>query len=328
MAAFRVEDFHGECKRGYKTGAVLGSGEQGTAYVVDKNDTGANAADRLVMKVSNLKADQVEPWKNEAIISNTLGEAGIGPKIFKAWICDQKGYIIMEKMESDLRHYPEAAVKKIGEDGKPYYIDHINKVPETIQKDYLKGLENMIDMGYVHMDNHPGNLGIVRTADGRQKGILFDFGFTQHRRDITSMNAKLMALGFSVAQIIEQMPLAERKTNFLYKVFIAIAQNKYVWGSGSFAGADVTKFTREYKATDEKFDAITAEPVPADVPRDIYIGFRLYCFLLPQSNADMFDRTNYERVYKIRQGQSYNVIGGKRNTRRHRRRAKGKSRKH
>jgi hypothetical protein len=326
MAAFQVEDIRGDCKKGYTTTDFLGSGEQGAAYIVGKNDTGLNAGGRLVMKISNLKPDQIPAWKNEALISHKLSEAGIGPKIFKAWICQQKGYIIMEKMVSDLRHYPGASDKLIGIDGKPYYTDHINKVPENIQKDYLTGLERMIDMGYIHMDNHPGNLGIV-LVDGQQKGILFDFGFTQERPDLTSLNAKQMALGFSIAQIIEQMPLKERKTNYLYKIFVAIAQNKYVWGSGSFAGADVVKFTREYKANEDKLASILTEPVPAGVPQDIYVGFRLYCFLLPQSNDDMFERNNYDKVYKIRQGKPY-AGGGKRKTRHNRRNTKGKSRKH
>jgi hypothetical protein len=337
-AAFGIDEIHDNCKRGYVADKVLGAGEQGIAYEVTRNDKGVNARARLVLKVSSLvgenaakTTEKLVAWKNEAHISYTLGQAGIGPKIYKAWTCDKeglKGYIIMERMISDLRGYKESSEKIVYPDGTKEYIEHINRVPEDIQRDFLSGLESMIDMGFIHMDNHPGNLGIV-ISGGREKGILFDFGFTQKRADLVHPDAKRMALGFSVAQIIEQMPLAERQTNFLFKILVAIEQKKYVWGSGSVpATVNLEEFAAKYTSASSRLRYINAEAVPAGVPKDIYVGFRLYCYLLMLDRQPMFSRkTNYGKVYDIRQGIA-KFTGGKRKTQRRRLNKRKQSRKH
>jgi hypothetical protein len=331
----------GNCFEGYTQGAFLGAGEQGAAYRVAKNTNGTNANERLVMKISKLEADEtkteaqkIELWKDEAQVSYTLGEKGIGPKIYKAWLCNKdgimEGYIIMQKMKYALRDYPRASEKYTDEDGIKRTKDHLNEVPLKIQKDFVKRLEDMIDLGYIHMDNHPGNLGITDVG-GVETGILFDFGFTQKRDDMGPMPAKLYALGFSIAQIIEHMPLVERRTNYLYKVFIAIEQGKYVWGSGDFSDAKVQTFTTKYKTAnpfEEKLDMLLEEPVPAGVPKDIYVGFKLYCYLLPQNVKNMYSRDqNYGEVYDIRTKSSTHY-GGKRKTQRRRLNKRKQSRKH
>lgn len=336
----------GDCFEGYKQGAILGSGEQGTAYRVAKNTNGSNANERLVMKISKLdtkynvngdvektKAQVIEDWKNEAQTSHTLGEAGIGPKIYKVWLCNNggntEGYIVMQKMKYALRNYPGAFSTYKNADGIDRQKDTLNAVPLNIQKDYVTCLEKMIDRGYIHMDNHPGNLGITEVG-GVEKGILFDFGFTQKRDDLGSLQAKLYALGFSIAQIIEHTPLVERRTNYLYKILIAIEQEKYVWGSGDYKDAKVNTFTTKYKtanAHEEKLLDVLGEPVPAGVPKDVYVGFKLYCYLLTQNAIAMYNRANYEHVYDIRT-KSGNYAGGKRRTQRRRANKRRQSRKH
>lgn len=332
-ASFGIDEMNDDCERNYKKGKLLGRGEQGSAYEVNYNKM-SDASKPMVLKISNLdNKEKIEAWKKEAHIAYTLGESDIGPKIYKVWICNKdgvKGYIIMDRMISDLRSINKYADKiKYLNNGEEYieYVDHINNVSEIIQRDFLHGLERMIDIGYIHMDNHPGNLGII-ISDDREKGILFDFGFTQKRDDLLSPDAKRMALGFSIAQIIEQMPLEERKDNFIYKIFVAIEQNKYKWGSGVVPDdVNLAEFAKKYYSTSEKYRSLSLKSKPIDIPKDIYIGFHLYCYIMMLDRETMVNRKNYEKIYKIRQG----MLGGKRRTR-HRRRLHSKkhkqSRKH
>jgi hypothetical protein len=70
------------------------------------------------------------------------------------------------------------------------------------------------------------------------------------------------------------------------------------------------------------------EPVPAGVPKDIYVGFKLYCYLLPQNVQNMYSREqNYGEVYDIRTKSSTHY-GGKRKTQRRRNNKRKQSRKH
>ncbi len=88
-------------------------------------------------------------------------------------------------------------------------LDDLSAMSRAHQQAYVQALEAMIDRGYIHMDNHVGNLG---TIAGRP--VLFDFGFTQKRAGMD----RRWALCFSVFQILEHCPPQILKGTLFYRV--------------------------------------------------------------------------------------------------------------
>lgn len=278
-----------ELKRG-RQGKELGRGEQGVVFNIEDDA-------RHVLKITPLKDAATEAkWLDESCISEILGKASIGPSITQFWICEDKekrsGFIVMQRIK-DIRKVIDK--EKTG-------IDHISLCPPSILMDYVHKLEAMIDMGYIHMDNHPGNLGF--TEDGT--GILFDFGFTIRRKGLTLID-KLYALGFSIGQIIEHTPLAEIKACPLYDILISINQGTYVWGSGVPGRIDKATFERantiKPTATIHTVLKTISDTTPSyDFEHSVYIGFRLYCMLLLLEREDRYDFSGYAVIYDIRNG--------------------------
>jgi hypothetical protein len=296
------------CKLGYITRRELGRGEQGVAYSMNKNASGRNISRTHVLKISVLGSPKVRRlWENEAKLSKALGLAGIGPEIFDFWVCRGKGYILMQKMKSDLRHY-------IGADGKPISlksksgnsIDHLNQVPEPILRDYVDKLEKMIGADYVHFDNHPGNLGIIENDDGEEEGILFDFGFTRKVDGMTHPD-KYNALAFSIGQILEHMPVHELDSNYLFKILVSIDKGTYVYGSliHNVTDADIAAFRAYYKIPDASFgfDFTPHIASPDGLNRSLYVGAKLYNYFLNISDKDKaYNKwVPYGIIYDIRQ---------------------------
>lgn len=307
----------GACESVFNKGVELGKGEQGTVYAIDKqytNRTGANWS--VVMKISNFvgatKADRDETrrkWIEEVKISKTLGdmetEGGlrVAPKIISAWICDNKGYIIMERMKSDLRKVATRDGKRVGEKkvsgAEVMNIDHLNRAPITIQDDYLVLLEHMINNGYLHMDNHPGNLGILTYEDG-DHGVLFDFGFTVFRPGMTVAD-KYNALAFSIGQILEHTPTNELPDSHLFAIFASILSGSYTWGTreSHMNEHDIKAFMDTHKLL-RVSDSIVPE-VPAGVMTDLYVGAHLYAYLLMFPQPKRYTWVDYDKIYTIRQ---------------------------
>ncbi len=315
--AFAINEIARDCYREYVVGAKLGEGEQGIAYAAN----GPAGQRGVVMKKSKfVNADSLKKWKEEVRISYELGREGIGPIIHKAWLCPDAdgtmhGYIIMERMAGDLRGY-RFDTGVVGQKLNGRNIDHLNNCPISVQQDYVRLLEKMIDKGFIHMDNHPGNLGVVERG-GMPQGILFDFGFTQRRADLSTPNAKLKALGFSIAQIIEHMPIDERVTNYFFKIFVAIENGTYVLGdyaNPAYTEEGAVDLPAAYNIQTARWSALkaAADDHP-DVPKDIYVGFYMYCYLLKMPVAIMYNKSNYGHVYEIRTKTA--KMGGRRKAR-------------
>lgn len=303
------------CKIGYKTKKELGRGEQGVAYSMNKNASGRNISETHVLKISALGSTHTvrRAWEAEAELSKILGETGLGPQIYDFWVCRGKGYILMQKMLGDLRHYKdsEGAIsekiidKATGE--TLFNVDHLNRVPMPILRNYVGKLESMIDAGYVHFDNHPGNLGIVINVDGDMEGILFDFGFTR-KVDGMTMADKYNALAFSIGQILEHMPTEELDTNYLFKILVSIDKGSYEFRSlePNVSAADIAAFRAYYKipAGSLGVDLTPNIKTPAGYNRPLYVGAKLYNYFLNMSSYEKYAWGSYGPIYLIRQGKA------------------------
>jgi hypothetical protein len=238
----------------------------------------------------------------------------IGPEIYDFWTCRGKGYILMQRMISDLRGFrdrlgPISDKIKDPETGETIAnIDHLNRVPETILRDYVKQLEIMIAADYIHFDNHPGNLGLISKEDGSIGGILFDFGFTRKVEGMSHAD-KYNALAFSIGQILEHMPLAELDSNYLFKILVSIDKGTYDFRSlePAVTDADIRAF-REYYRIPAGSIAVDITPeirTPAGLNRQLYIGAKLYNYYFNLPDDIRYSWPSYfNTIYKIRQGRA------------------------
>lgn len=323
------------CKSIFAPSKELGRGEQGVVFDIPAAYTNREGATwSVVMKISEFKgtpakkAETKAKWIEEVRISKALGDMEtdeglrVAPKIISAWICGGKGYIIMERMKGDLRKVKGDGVHTVGEKMLPGTTDewqknHIDNAPFEIQDDYVLLLEHMIENGYVHMDNHPGNLGVLEYEDG-DHGVLFDFGFTLHIADM-NLTDKLYALAFSIGQILEHVPVDELLDSYLFMVFVNIMlqdmgiagfeERKYEWGTRSpmINDEDMKFFIKNHKLKSPKIDKlpITA-PSGMDHP-EFYVGAKLYCYLLLLEQPGRYDWVNYNKIYDIRQNLALSV---------------------
>lgn len=297
------------CKDGHVTEKELGRGEQGIAYAMMHNKTGKNVSRTHVLKQSMFtEPDSNSKWESEAKLSKLLGIANLGPIIYDYWICKGSGYILMERMANVVRGMRD-------EEGRPAYekskagndIDHLDRVPESILRDFVDKLEIMIGAGYIHFDNHPGNLGVRLTKEGELEGLLFDFGYTREVPDMTNED-KYNALQFSIAQILEHMPTPDLYDNYLFKILVSIDKGTYIYGSlvPSATDADIAAFRSYYTLSNLKVDFDTdITPLiaaPRGYNRDLYVGAKLYnyFFNLPKRPLK-YDWPSYSAIYAIRQ---------------------------
>lgn len=219
----------------------LGKGDVGIAYLVTaisqpKQGMYPDAADRkYVLKQVQFRIGpdgtydaDAETFLNETCIGIEMGDLGIAPRIYECWLCNdaegnEYGYYTMDRIDKILTNEYPGNSRKL----KPR--QKLRAAPRDIQQKIVGLLEVMINAGYVHNDNHPGNIGIM--ADGEP--VLFDFGFAlQADHELTEFD-KLQALGFALYQIIEQYDkdIACDEDGVFYDLIYLIRQNKYQFGS-------------------------------------------------------------------------------------------------
>lgn len=284
------QHYTSDCLQGHTIDIKLGKGEQGVAYSMrGLNREGRNLSN-TVLKVSDFGSQQVaNVWKREVDIGIAIGNAGIAPQIYKAWTCmdpadGPRGYILMERMKASLRDMISNGKTP---DGDP--IDHINMIPANIMNDYGSALMTMIQMGYIHMDNHPGNLGVVNRG-GVDKGVVFDFGFTVQRSDLANPVNQQLAFGFSLGQILEHAPLAEVLASSMFTEMQRIYNQLGIpIPFNQLPNTNITQIKAKY-------------PKNTGISLDLYIGFMLFCRILQIEQPARFDDAYYDIIYYIRQG--------------------------
>lgn len=175
------------CNKKFTSNTWLGSGEYGNVYALEKNS-------QKVVKISFLggnRKDIKKTWNSEVQMQKELSELKLAPKIIDSALCEnENGIIIMERIYGTLR-------KKLLDE----YGNAGACIPVELQKEIIPLLFKAVDNGYIHMDNHTDNIGLLKNG----KPILIDFGFTV-KRDLSPL-AKIAAHIFSLYVLIEQMDL-------------------------------------------------------------------------------------------------------------------------
>ena len=98
-------------------------------------------------------------FQTEVEAYQDLQNTGAVPKIYAAWTCNDKGYIVMEKLEE---FKPKNAISLM----KKY-------------REYKKLLEKIKEKGWLHVDSHKGNI----MLNSKNKLVLIDFGWAVKQRE-------------------------------------------------------------------------------------------------------------------------------------------------
>jgi len=295
--------------------AKLGCGEQGCTYALVQNpdkvikitpfwDTKENKPARADMK------ENADKWYNEACLGEFLGEIRerIAPRIHQFFECDDHGYIIMEKISVAEKFYvrqrgrEQLVVIREKEDG---VVDHINLMPAAMQYGFIEKLTIMISNGFIHMDNHIGNLGFI--FGSTDTPILFDFGFTV-QREMSEVD-KSWALAFSLFQIIEHCPQEEVEQTEILRVATALMKGTYTFGGKTLktaVGYTIEELFETYPSNKKLVDvkATAAEEAGDSENLDLYVGCICYATLMGLPQDERYDHPLYETIYDIRQGKA------------------------
>jgi predicted Ser/Thr protein kinase len=138
----------------WKKSKKIGAGVYGQVYIACQTKGGCN----YVLKVQN---DDRE-FRNEVRLLKKLEGTGLSPKIYDAWTCKKKGYIILEKLDETLKG---------------------SKLPKKeIYKQITKLLKALHRKKITFMDLHWGN---AMVKNGRL--YMIDFGLS---KDWTGIPAK------------------------------------------------------------------------------------------------------------------------------------------
>jgi len=264
----------------------IGKGEQGTAYkYYDK-----------VLKESKLetKMDK-KKWINEACIGKELGEKQIAPIIYDCFLCENSGYLMMEKL-TDAKRFHGQQIRVKSADGSN---DNLMLLPLAVQQAFVEKFRVMIDLGYIHLDNHIENLGFV-TRFGVETPILFDFGFTQKRHFSNEEKKYAMALTCFITLEHQQLD------NLDQTVFFQEGMNQ-LFGEkdGGWTTADLMPFQQQtingLQIIDElinnyKFKTSTKN-------KDIIVGALAHLFFLGLPREERYDTAMYDLTYLVRRNE-------------------------
>lgn len=262
-------------------GKKLGQGEQGATYVFE----------RLVIKISTVRGKSHEAsWLAEACTGQVMGELGIGPRIHRHFVCGGHGFIVMDRLSpvatrrvrSDrvaqqvllLAGRPHGTHRKgptvrymLPNDQPVKTLDDLSAMSLAHQQAYVRALEAMIDRGYIHMDNHVGNLG---TIAGRP--VVFDFGFTQKRAGMD----RRWALCFSVFQILEHCPPQISEGTLFHRVVTSC-----LFGArGSRSAGNPLTALADYNDTEYLLRLTQEASTQNMVHPDLYVGSWAYARLI------------------------------------------------
>ncbi len=205
----------------YEIKKFLGKGDNGEVYETDNG---------LAIKEQPLKgSSQVKKFISEAHISKNFADLHLGPKIYAAWIepnfnhidpmfkhHSMVGKLLMEKIATT---YEKKFVRSRGA-----------KFPsKECQEKIVALFEHMIQKGYIHEDNHIGNIGFLK--DGQI--VMIDFAMARKLPENLNSNVKANLLALTLYIMIDKYGsriLNNPKSEF-YKIIYDIRSNKYKFGT-------------------------------------------------------------------------------------------------
>jgi hypothetical protein len=275
-------------------GDKLGCGEYGCAYaVMERGDQ--------VVKITAFNDDLTEDkWYQEACLGSHLGSLGIGPTVHNFFVCNGTGFILMARLTDATKFYvnkkggPKIVVVRDKD------IDHIGLMPVKMQLGFVEKLYDMIEAGFIHMDNHIANIGFTGTEP-----ILFDFGFTQERKWEDTYD-KEQALAFSIFQILEHCPLDEVEDTTFFKIATSVVNGTYKWGDNfaELEGMTLEELEADYPQA-AKLSQIKKKGSSLGSNKDIYVGNMCYATIMTMEREDRYDSPLYGAIYAIRRGEAY-----------------------
>ena len=154
-----------KCFKDYEKLDTLGQGQFGITYLVEKdNNKYALKEQKIVIDTwKPKKDDQMKLLKNEIILSQKMGELGIGPKIYDYYTCYDNSvlqvYILMEYMN--------------GGTLKEWILK--NNFTKQHKKEILEKIENLHKQDIAHNDLHLENI-LVNEVNGKPEFYIADFG--------------------------------------------------------------------------------------------------------------------------------------------------------
>lgn len=204
----------------------LGEGDNGSAFLV--REPGRDH--RFVLKEMTFRNEKdAAMFQSEVHIGYILGEEGVAPKVYNCWVYQDPvngqryGYYTMDLMDGGVYGdvYPSSG---------RFSIDGV--APVNVEKDLVNRLRTMINAGFIHNDNHPGNIGIMGG-----KVVLFDFGFTRYignelgalekRSARQAEDVKTLLLGFSLYQVVEHYNKEILHMSYVYQLACAISKRAF-----------------------------------------------------------------------------------------------------
>lgn len=143
------------CLRGYEIRKLLGKGSYGKVFHTCKPKDNCIYA----MKVVELNEEEdINDFRKEVSIASKMSRLEITPKVYGAWFCKNKGYIVTEKYDVTLKTHLE-------------YHD--------LSKNLINRLENILEKmhnaGIVHGDLSLDNV-MIKFVKGKKKIGIIDWG--------------------------------------------------------------------------------------------------------------------------------------------------------
>ena len=236
-------------------------------------------------------------WANEAHVGQVLGNLGIAPKIYDYFVCDNKGYIEMQRL-MDAKKVPGTGVA-VRDKGGDYAVDHISRMPAHYQQGFVQALVTMIDAGYLHMDNHIENLGYIQHG-AAFKPIVFDFGFTVSRT--LTPQEKSWALAFSLFQILEHTPTSEIESSVFWPIATSVMKGTASWPpTGASAGMTIAEAGAYVKRLDTVAKMTAAAKKISAKNYDLIVGTMCYASYFQNDQPKRYNSKFYGSIYTIRQ---------------------------
>ena len=208
-------------------GIQLGKGDVGKAFLVHEPSTPDK---KFVLKEIKLRTEKdAIQFQLEVSTGYVLGAQKIAPQIYDCWVYTTPrkiiGYYTMDLMDAVYANKYPGSVKDYHRSEIRDENVRLAKPPLRLEQGIIRALETMIDAGFVHNDNHPGNIGIIHG-----KVVLFDFGFTSYIGKDLSKEVKTLLLGFSLYQVVEKYDTDIMHASYIYSLLCDIQHGRYKFG--------------------------------------------------------------------------------------------------
>uniref|UniRef100_A0A0G4HWU2 Protein kinase domain-containing protein n=1 Tax=Chromera velia CCMP2878 TaxID=1169474 RepID=A0A0G4HWU2_9ALVE len=264
-----------ECHPGLIEEKSLGKGAYGTVTSVSVDPSGVKeeglfsgvrqgqtfALKQMVADSWKSLGGEMEFWGEvsekeilrEMCVGEEAGKAGIGPSVFGSWFCEvvpsaegeeEKrvyGFLLMETLQKSLEESLDEAEKE-------------NRIVIADAQRSLLGLhERFFEKGYVHVDQHLGNVGI--DMEGRLR--LLDFGIVQSAAELEDPRFVLWAPAWTLKMAVERLSYFSRgqhaKENVAAQVFREVQAKTYKWGGmRRFVDRRVFPFPKDKREREEE----------------------------------------------------------------------------